>query len=182
MRRLRSLLPALALAATLLALPATSSAARGGACPGANLTPSAAHAAQVRHATLCLLNRQRARHGLPRLRERRALSTAAGRYARLMVAKRFFAHVSPAGSTMAQRIKRTNYLRGTHGWSLGENIAWGSGGSVTPARIVAAWMRSAGHRHNILDRSFRETGIGVALGAPDGGSGATYVNEFGRRG
>ncbi|MCW2985255.1 MAG: hypothetical protein JWR63_2825 [Conexibacter sp.] len=180
MRRLRFLLPALALAAILPALPATSSAAS--ACRGANLTPSAAHAAQVRQATLCLLNRQRAGHGLPRLREHRSLSHAARRYAHLMVAERFFDHVSPAGSTMAQRIKRTNYLRGSRGWSLGENIAWGSGGSATPARIVNAWMHSAGHRRNILDRSFREIGIGIALGAPNGRSGATYVNEFGRRG
>jgi uncharacterized protein YkwD len=179
MRRLRFLLPAFA---TILALaaPATSSAAR--ACPGAHLAPSAAHAAQVRHATLCLLNRQRTRHGLPRLRQQRSLSNAARRYARLMVAKHFFAHVSPGGSTMAQRIKRTNYLRHTRGWALGENLAWGSGAAATPARIVNAWMHSAGHRRNILDRSYREIGIGIALGAPNGRAGATYVNEFGRRG
>jgi uncharacterized protein YkwD len=189
MRRLRILPPALALAlalaATLLGLPATSSAASRGtasACRGAYLTPTAAHAVQVRRATLCLLNRERARHGLRRLRLHRSLGHAARKYARLMVAKRFFSHVSPAGSTMARRVKRTNYLRDTRGWSLGENLAWGSGSSATPARIVTAWMRSAGHRRNILDRAFREIGIGVALGAPVGGSWATYVNEFGRRG
>jgi uncharacterized protein YkwD len=43
-------------------------------------------------------------------------------------------------------------------------------------------MHSAGHRRNILDRSFREIGIGIAIGSPRGGSGATYVNEFGHRG
>jgi uncharacterized protein YkwD len=179
MRRLRFLLPALALVATLLALPTASNAAT--ACRGAQLTPSPAHAAQVRGATLCLLNRERARHGLPRLHAHRSLSHAAAKYARLMVAKRFFAHVSPAGTTMAQRIKRTNYLKRTGSWSLGENIAWGSGGAATPARIVNAWMHSAGHRANILNRRFREIGIGIALGAPTGGGGATYVNEFGRR-
>jgi uncharacterized protein YkwD len=185
MRRLRSLLPALALtalaAAAPLTLPATSSAAAA-PCHGANLKPSAASAAAVRQATLCLLNRERARHGLPRLHQHVSLSNAARKYARLMVSKRFFDHVSPAGSTMSQRIKRTHYLRHTHAWSLGENIAWGSGGSATPARIVNAWMHSAGHRANILNGSFREIGIGVAVGAPTGGSGATYVNEFGRRG
>jgi uncharacterized protein YkwD len=187
MRRLRLLLPALALVATLLSLPAPSSAATRGtasasACRGAQLTPTTAHAVQIRRATLCLLNRERARHGLRRLRLHRSLSHAARKYARLMVAKRFFSHVSPAGSTMARRVKRTRYLRHTRGWSLGENLAWGSGSAATPARIVNAWMRSAGHRRNILDRSFREIGIGLALGAPVGGSGATYVNEFGRRG
>jgi uncharacterized protein YkwD len=178
MHRLRFLLPAFA-TMIALAVPATSSAARP--CPGAHLAPSAAHAAQVRHATLCLLNRQRARHGLPRLRQHRSLTTAARRYARLMVAQHFFAHVSPGGSTMAQRIKHTNYLRHTRGWALGENLAWGSGAAASPARIVTAWMHSPGHRRNILDGSFREIGIGIALRAPDGHPGATYVNEFGRR-
>jgi uncharacterized protein YkwD len=181
MRRLRFLLPAFAATATLALAPAASSAAAP-ACPGAHLTPSAAHATQVRSATLCLLNRQRARHGLPRLRRHRSLSHAASTYAHLMVNKRFFAHVSPGGSTMSQRIKRTNYLRGTRGWSLGENLAWGTGASATPAQIVSGWMRSPGHRRNVLDRGFREIGIGIALGAPNGGAGATYVNEFGRRG
>lgn len=187
MRRLRFLLPAFALAATLLTLPGaasahTATATASAACRGANLAPSPAHALAVRRATLCLLNRQRAAHGLPRLREHRSLSHAAANYARQMVAQRFFDHVSPAGSTMSQRIKRTNYLRHTRAWSLGENLAWGSGGAATPARIVNAWMHSAGHRANILNRSFREIGIGVALGSPRGRSGATYVNEFGRRG
>jgi uncharacterized protein YkwD len=187
MRRLRFLLPAIATACVLAVAPAanaatattTSAAAR--ACPGANLTPSVAHAAQTRRATLCLLNRQRARHGLRRLHLHRSLTNAATRYARLMVRQRFFAHVSPAGSTMAQRIKRTHYLRHTRGWSLGENLAWGAGSASTPAQIVDAWMHSAGHRANILNGSYREIGIGIALGAPTGASGATYVNEFGRR-
>jgi uncharacterized protein YkwD len=179
MRRLRLLLPALATAAALAVVPATASAARS--CPGAHLAPSAAHAAQVRTATLCLVNRQRVRHGVPRLHRQRSLSRAASRYARLMVAQHFFDHVSPAGSTMAQRIKRTNYLRGTRAWALGENLAWGAGRSATPAQIVTAWMHSPGHRRNILDGTFHEIGIGIALGAPNGAAGATYVNEFGRR-
>jgi uncharacterized protein YkwD len=42
-------------------------------------------------------------------------------------------------------------------------------------------MHSAGHRRNILDPGYRDLGIGIALRAPSGHSGATYVNEFGRR-
>jgi uncharacterized protein YkwD len=180
MRRLRLLTPVIAATAMAIAPAASSAAVRP--CPGAHLQPSAVHAAQVRAATVCLLNRQRVLHGLPRLRTHRSLSHAASAYARLMVVQRFFGHVSPAGTTMAQRIKRTRYLRGARRWSLGENIAWGSGASATPARIVSAWMRSPGHRRNILDGGYRDVGIGIAVGSPDGGSGATYVNEFGRRG
>jgi uncharacterized protein YkwD len=191
MRRLRFLLPAFA---TTVALASTAAAPANAAnavpapahapapCAGANVTPTPASAARVRSATLCLLNRQRARHGLRRLRAQRSLSNAATKYARLMVAKHFFDHVSPAGSTMAQRIQRTAYLHHTRAWSLGENLAWGAGMASTPAQIVNAWMHSPGHRRNILDPSFKEIGIGIALGAPTGQSAAaTYVNEFGRR-
>jgi uncharacterized protein YkwD len=180
MRRLRPALALAAIATCLLILPTAASAAA--ACPGAGARPTAANAGRVGHATLCLLNRQRAAHGLPRLREQRSLAHAARSYAYQMVRQHFFDHVSPGGSTMAQRVKRTHYLRGVRGWTLGENLAWGAGPNATPASIVRAWMRSPGHRRNILDGTFREVGIGIAPGAPTGaGTGATYVNEFGRR-
>jgi uncharacterized protein YkwD len=183
MRRLRFLLPAVATAATALAAPAGATAAPG--CAGANVVPRATTTAVVRHATLCLLNRQRVRHGLPRLRAQRSLTHAASTYANLMVRQGFFDHVSPGGSTMSIRIAHTRYLHGVRAWSIGENLAWGAGSAGTPKAIVNAWMHSAGHRRNILDRHFREIGIGVAPGAPRGAGasvpGGTYATEFGTR-
>ena len=103
-----------------------------------------------------------------------------------MVSDRFFDHVAPGGSTMLGRVRATSYLRGARGWALGENLAWGTGSLATPAKTVDAWMNSAGHRRNILDRSFKEIGIGVSLGAPVEVSAAqvaaTYATEFGARG
>jgi uncharacterized protein YkwD len=181
MSRLRLVLPALALA-LVLALPAGASAA---ACKGGGLHPTARNMPAVRAATLCLLNRQRARHGLPKLRQHRVLRKVAARYSRQMVRQGFFAHVSPSGSTMVGRIRRTSYLKGVRAWSVGENLAWGAGRSATPARIVRAWMRSPGHRRNILDGSYREIGIGIVRGAPRRAgaarAAATYTTEFGRR-
>jgi len=84
---------------------------------------------------------------------------------------------------MLSRIRSPSYLRRAADWSLGENLAWGSGFYATPAETVKSWMASAGHRANILHGGFRDVGIGLALGCPmardDGG--ATYVTEFGRR-
>ena len=40
--------------------------------------------------------------------------------------------------------------------------------------MLNAWMHSAGHRANILTRTFRMLGIGIANGSPHGGNGATY--------
>ena len=57
-----------------------------------------------------------------------------------------------------------------------------TGTLATPAQTVRGWMNSPPHRRNMLDRGFREIGIGVALGAPGSNDpGATYATEFGRR-
>jgi uncharacterized protein YkwD len=151
-------------------------------CGGATAMPGSISAAAVRGAVLCLLNQQRAAAGLPALRARKVLGAVARRYARSMVTGHFFDHTSPSGSTVRSRVARTSYLRGASSWALGENIAYGGGDKGTAAAIVAAWMGSAGHRANILNGGFRDIGIGVAGGLPVGGSGATYVTDFGRRG
>jgi uncharacterized protein YkwD len=54
---------------------------------------------------------------------------------------------------------------------------------ATPAAIVASWMASPGHRANILDPDFRDSGVGVVARAPrryaNGQPGATYTQQFG---
>jgi uncharacterized protein YkwD len=104
-----------------------------------------------------------------------------------MVRRSFFDHVTPGGETLTERIREdTRYLTGALSWEIGENLAWGTGRLATPTQIVRGWMRSPGHRRNILHRGFREMGLGVALGAPTSASAAsgaaTYANQFGRRG
>ncbi|MDQ3849659.1 MAG: CAP domain-containing protein [Actinomycetota bacterium] len=147
--------------------------------------PDAGNIPQIRTATLCLLNSERAERGRRVLRSNRTLRVAAQTYSEQMVRDSFFDHVSPTGGTLLGRIRgATDYLRGTAAWSLGENLAWGSGERGTPGETVVAWMNSPGHRHNILDRGFRDIGIGVALGAPAATHGlpaATYTTEFGHR-
>lgn len=178
------LLAALLALCALLALPASSPAAkRKSACPNADVAPTAANVALVRAAVLCLHNRERSARGLPRLTERADLREAAEGHSRDMVDAQFFAHDAPDGRDMVDRILGTGYARG-QGWSVGENIAWGTGPLATAAAIHRAWMRSPGHKANILRRQFREIGIGIALGAPApvrGEDGATYTVDFGVR-
>ena len=154
-------------------------------CANANEAPTASNMAEARAATLCLLNVERTKRDLRKLRNHDTLRGVATRYSRQMVKHRFFDHVSPGGSTLTSRIRRTSYLRGTRAWSLGENLAWGTGHYATPRETVQSWMESPGHKRNILDRSFTEIGIGIALGAPvaavASGIAATYTTEFGRR-
>jgi len=154
-------------------------------CADTSLMPTRANLELVREAVLCLHNRERARHGLPRLRENPKLRRAAERHTSNMVIARFFDHTSPSGTTMVDRIRGTGYTKHARAWALGENIAWGTGGLATAAEIHRSWMRSSGHRANILQRSFREIGIGIETGLPvrlsAAQSGATYTTDFGFR-
>jgi uncharacterized protein YkwD len=176
--------PRLALVLSVAALAAPAGAQAQG-CANTNLRPTRANLEAVRAAVLCLHNEERARHGLPPLHENPRLRRAAERHAEHMVVARFFDHTTPGGSTMLDRIRRAGYTRGARAWSIGENIAWGSGRLATAAQIHRSWMRSAGHRANILRRAFREIGIGVEAGVPvrvsASQTGATYTTDFGFR-
>jgi uncharacterized protein YkwD len=176
---------ALAAAALTAALLAAPSPAAASPCAGGDIVPTTRNLKQVRHATLCLLNETRRRHGLKRLRSNYRLRRAAQRYSRQMAFNNFFSHRSPSGSTLLGRVRRTAYLSSTRGWFLGENIAWGAGSLATPRKTMRAWMRSPGHKRNILRGRFTEVGIGVVAGAPvplpSGLNAATYTTDFGTR-
>jgi uncharacterized protein YkwD len=175
------------LLAALLALVAllAPAAAQAQGCANVNVKPTRANLEIVRAAVLCLHNAERARNGLPRLSENPRLRRAAARHALNMVAAHFFDHTTPAGATMVDRIRRTGYTAGARSWTVGENIAWGTGRLATAAQIHRSWMKSPGHRANILQRSFREIGIGIETGVPvqlsAAQAGATYTADFGAR-
>lgn len=158
------------------------SAADGG-CEHARVAASEQPRAAL-DATLCLVNEQRAAHGLAPLRADPALARAARGHSRDMVTRRFFDHTAPGNVTFGERIRRARYApKGA--WSVGENLAWGSGALAEPISIVRSWMRSPGHRANILSSRFRAIGIGIARGVPVAASaalassGATYTTTFG---
>jgi len=177
MRRSRSCV-ALAIALLALLVPAAVASA---ACKGAGATTRTATKRVLVRATLCILNANRARHDLRPLRLNGKLGTASRRHSRAMVRRRFFSHTSPNGDTFLDRIRATGYLEGAQSWSVGENIAYGSGRRSTPRSIGRAWMNSRGHRANILSTSFRDIGIGIASRTPANTGGATYTTDFGHR-
>ena len=151
-------------------------------CPNADLEPAAANLGRIRDAILCLHNEIRDANGLPKLREHKRLRKAAVGHSRDMVEDRYFEHTTPRGVTMVDRILRARYVREDQGWMLGENLEWGTGALATPRGALESWMKSPGHRANILRRSFRELGVGVVLGVPVGDTaGATYTVDFGVR-
>jgi uncharacterized protein YkwD len=177
---MRTALQLLALAGVALAASAPASAAA--ACPGdtAALTSLTGDVAQG--VLLCSINGERAAAGLRPVVLEGHLQRAAQAHGADMVARRFFAHTTPDGRTLARRIRAAGYFRDTIRWTVGEAIGWAPPSVATAAALTQAWMNSPPHREILLDRRFRELGIGVAAGAPDpAGLGATAVLDFGRR-
>ncbi len=161
---------------------------RGGhrhACANAGLRPTESNLKLIRAATLCLVDRARAAHHERPLRLNMHLNRAAQTHTASMASKNYFEHFGPRGQTPAARIRAAGYISSSHvGYEVGENIAWGTLWMATPRAIVSAWMRSPGHRANILDRRYRDTGIGISPHAPSslthGQAGAVYTQDFGR--
>src|SRR5947207_4887744 len=122
--------------------PAARARAASERCTSADAMPGQVAADDLRQATLCLMNAERTARGLGRLQSEPLLGHVASSYARQMVRGQFFDHTSPGGSTMLARIKATSYLRDVTSWSVGENLAWGSGTLATPRAMVHAWMQS----------------------------------------
>jgi uncharacterized protein YkwD len=185
-RHARLLAVALAAAAYLVAWTTLGSATAQASCAHASAAPAGAGAARFDAGVTirCLVNAQRRRHGLPPVLSSRRLRHAASGLAGDMVRRKFFSHVTPGGSTVHSRVRRTGYLARARSWALGETLAWGEASNATAAALVNALMHSPPHRAIILDRGFREVGVGIAFGVPEPGShaaGATIALDFGRR-
>jgi uncharacterized protein YkwD len=185
MSRKDALGPALATVLLLLALaPAAATAtATGTDCAHSDDLVTALSATDRRAALLCVIDAERSARGLALVHGSAQLARAAQGHADDMVARHFFEHVTPGGSTLGDRVHATGYIDGRRDWELGEAIAWAEQPLDTPASLMRAWLGSPEHRAIILDRRFRDVGIGVTPGLTDGSAvpGATAVLDFGFR-
>jgi len=129
--------------------------------------------------TLNMHNKTRENKGLKQLCVDPILQKAARAHSADMIKKHYFAHNSPDGKTSGKRLKDLGY-----DWrATGENIAWGSGSYSKPESRFKAWMKSEGHKKNILNKNFEQVGIGVAKGKlAKGNEEATfYTVDFGSK-
>jgi uncharacterized protein YkwD len=156
-------------------------AAQGTGCSFTRSAASAVPEPNVRTALRCLVNATRQEHGLRSLRSSARLNAAADGHSADMVARGYFAHVTPDGRSVTDRVRATGYIGGSRDWALGEDIGWGTGSASTPDSIFRAFMNSPPHRRVILSREFHEIGVGVSAGVPVAGegAGATFVLDFG---
>ena len=117
---------------------------------------------------LAAVNAERAKAGRAALALSPELARVAQAHACDMARRGYFSHTSPDGRGMMERTRRAG-LTGL--CAVGENIAQGQSDVPT---VVAGWMRSPGHRRNILDSDFVLVGFGR-------GPGPNWVQLFAAR-
>jgi uncharacterized protein YkwD len=139
------------------------------AAPMATAAGPANAALTVQQQVVQLVNAQRARVGCRALVVDARLARAAQAHSADMANRRYFSHTSLDGRTFVQRIRAQGYP----GTRLGENIA---AGYRTPSAVMTAWMKSPGHRANILNCRFTAIGVGYATGGPYG---TYWTQDFG---
>jgi uncharacterized protein YkwD len=176
-------MPAVLLAALAAVAPAPPAGAAkperliapASACPG-QTKPSASIATQVR-AMRCLTNFARRGRGLPVFSASVLLDRAAAHKSADILRCDSFSHEA-CGHPFTYWMERLGYPS----CAAGENIAWGSGRLGSPRSIFRSWMRSPGHRENIL-APFEQIGVGLRIGHLEGTSGAhVWTQDFGSRG
>ncbi len=121
---------------------------------------------------LSLTNSARTENSLSELKMSGLLSKAAQNKADDMLAKQYFSHNTPEGNTPWTFIKTVGYSYTT----AGENLAIDFSDAES---VQTAWMNSPGHRANILNKNFKEIGIGIAKGMFDNHQTTIVVQMFG---
>lgn len=112
-----------------------------------------------------LVNKERAKAGCNPLQVNAAVTTAAQNHSADMSARDYFAHTTPEGVPFDQRIKNAGY-----GLPGAENIAMGQ---KTADAVMNDWMKSPGHRANILNCQLKVIGVGLAT------DGFYWTQDFG---
>lgn len=119
-------------------------------------------------------NIQRANNGLPFLKENPKLNSSALAKVEDMLAKQYFAHISPSGQGVGDLAKQAGY----EFIAIGENLALGD--FENDEELVRAWMDSPGHRENILNPQYQEIGVAVLQGEFGGRKTWLSVQHFAR--
>lgn len=153
-------------------------------CEGAETPIVQSSVAASRAALACLIDDTRRQRGLSGLKYDDRLGRAARDHAVDMVRRDYFAHTSPGGSGVKDRLRRSGWPTGGDWWA-GEVLVTGTGGASTPRRLLTAWLMSPPHRAILLSERAARIGIGVARDTPGGDGaheddGVTATAELGR--
>ena len=145
-------------ACLLAALPSPTVA--GASSKGAPNAPST-EAAKIRAFRLELFERinvERLEQGLDPVVYSCSLECVAAMHSADMSKRAYFEHESPEGENIWERVTKATKLK----WGfVAENLA---AGYRTPESLVEGWMKSKGHRENLLSRGVSHGGLGIVDG------------------
>jgi len=109
------------------------------------------------------VNSERKSNGLADLRFFDDLVPVARRYSRRMAEEGFFAHVDPDGMTLKFRLAEARIKSSERAENLSR-----VGGFLNPIpEVVKSWMKSPGHRQNILDGKYTHSAVGIWISSDD---------------
>jgi uncharacterized protein YkwD len=149
----------LALALGPAAAPASAACAHAGAHAHDVTLP------KLRKAITCVINHERANRGRRRLARNERLKLAAQGHTNRMLATDCLRHKCPGEPGLNRRVRRTGYTKGQEAWRFAEDVGFDN----TPRQMVKAWLRSRFNRRTLLNRHFRDIGVGVGWGTPRAG-------------
>ena len=107
-----------------------------------------------------LVNEQRTENGLSALEYDSTAFQAAKFHSIDMAQRGFFAHDSPEGESVTDRLRRFDFEFAGASW--GENLAVNRNVPDPAPTTVEGWMRSPGHRRNILNERFTHGAVGIS--------------------
>jgi uncharacterized protein YkwD len=117
---------------------------------------------QVERSAFDLINQKRVENGLQPVVWSEELAAIARLHSQNMAEFNFFGHRGLDEKMVSDRADD----RGLRKWrAIGENIAFNRGYQDPIGKAVGLWLNSPSHRHNLLDRSWKESAIGVAVTA-----------------
>lgn len=137
---------------------------------GRSVQTDSQKAAVIAQALVSYTNDARASENLAPLVRNSLLDLAAQKKAEDMIAKGYFAHFAPDGTSPWHWIDAVGYEYA----SAGENLAIDFFDSKD---VVGAWMNSPGHRKNIMKQKYAEIGMAVADGTFENRH-TTFVVQF----
>ena len=104
------------------------------------------------------VNKVRAERGLKPLALDERLSEIARTFSCRLARDDFFGHVSPSGEGLLDRLRASGHDVS----AAAENIAKNNAKNPVE-RAVQGWIKSPGHRDNMMSRDFTKTGVGVCV-------------------
>ncbi|MGX1851268.1 CAP domain-containing protein [Streptomyces sp. NPDC055299] len=143
--------------------PSSAAAPERSATP--SKTPGAGSAAEAQ--VLSLVNQERDRAGCSPVTADRQLAGLAQQFSDDMARRGFFGHTDPDGDTPWDRARAAGISN-----LGGENIARGQ---ADARAVMDSWMKSPGHRANILNCEYKTLGVGAHFGP----GGPWWTQDFG---